>query len=84
MQVGRERGGGGEGWSKSAVPEGAARLDKRLLVRAADGDGLGVVVREVEVPGEPSLQRRDETCPISTGGETRRVQLVREGGGQSG
>ena len=24
---------------------------------------------------------RDETCPISTGGGTRRVQLVREGGG---
>ena len=25
--------------------------------------------------------RRDETCPISTGGGTRRVHLVREGGG---
>jgi hypothetical protein len=24
---------------------------------------------------------RDETCPVSTGGGTRRVQLVREGGG---
>jgi len=25
-----------------------------------------------------------ETCPISTGGGTRRVQLVREGGGEEG
>jgi len=25
--------------------------------------------------------RRDETCPVSTEGGTRRVQLVREGGG---
>jgi hypothetical protein len=26
--------------------------------------------------------RRDETCPVSTGGGTRRVQSVREGGGR--
>ena len=35
-------------------------------------------------PGPPTRRaygRRDETCPISTGGGTRRVQLVREGGG---
>ena len=34
----------------------------------------------------PPLPRRsrDETCPVSTGGETRRVQLVREGGGGGG
>ena len=29
-------------------------------------------------------RERDETCPISTGGGTRRVQLVREGGGGGG
>jgi hypothetical protein len=28
--------------------------------------------------------RRDETCPVSTGRGTRRVQLVREGGGGGG
>jgi hypothetical protein len=28
--------------------------------------------------------RRDETCPVSTEGGTRRVQLVREGGGGGG
>jgi len=28
--------------------------------------------------------RRDETCPVSTGGGTRRVQSVREGGGGGG
>jgi len=28
-----------------------------------------------------ALRRRDETCPVSTGGGTRRVQSVREGGG---
>ena len=30
------------------------------------------------------LGRRDETCPVSTGGGTRRVQSVREGGGGGG
>ena len=29
----------------------------------------------------PRARRRDETCPVSTGGGTRRVQSVREGGG---
>ena len=28
--------------------------------------------------------RRDKTCPVSTEGRTRRVQLVREGGGKGG
>ena len=32
----------------------------------------------------PYYGRRDETCPFSTGGGTRRVQSVREGGGQGG
>ena len=30
--------------------------------------------------GRQCSGRRDETCPVSTGGGTRRVQLVREGG----
>jgi hypothetical protein len=32
----------------------------------------------------PACARIDETCPISTEGGTRRVQLVREGGGRGG
>ena len=46
--------------------------------------------REPQAGGLPpslapaSEQRRDETCPVSTEGGTRRVQLVREGGGREG
>jgi hypothetical protein len=32
----------------------------------------------------PARPGRGETCPVSTGGGTRRVQLVREGGGRAG
>jgi hypothetical protein len=38
-------------------------------------------------PGTPTRRaygRRDETCPISTGGGTRRIQSVREGEGGGG
>ena len=46
------------------------------VVRGGGGGGGGeVCVRVVPKGG------RDETCPISTGGGTRRVQSVREGGG---
>ena len=31
--------------------------------------------------GASTIFSRDETCPVSTGGGTRRVQSVREGGG---
>jgi len=32
-------------------------------------------------PPHPTTVKRDETCPVCTGRGTRRVQLVREGGG---
>jgi len=38
----------------------------------------------VLVQSRSPAARRDETCPDSTGGGTRRVQLVREGGGRGG
>ena len=43
-------------------------------------------LREDRCPclGAGLRERRDETCPVSTGGGTRRVQSVREGGGGGG
>jgi hypothetical protein len=43
---------------------------------------LHLVARDAALVDVPFLRDdgRDETCPISTEGGTRRVQLVREGG----
>ena len=51
--------------------EGAGRL--RLCIRSVSHPGAGLGVSGQYV-------RRDETCPVSTGG-TRRFQLVQGGGG---
>jgi len=39
---------------------------------------------ECAAPALWNLRRRDETCPVSTEGGTRRVRFVREGGGARG
>ena len=66
-----------------------APLPRRLQVRVKLGGGTSRGRERQRVgrarcgpaplPGRQPV--RDETCPISTGGGTRRVQLVREGGG---
>ena len=63
-----------------AAPALLDRLLARLLpaVRRAAADEEGLE----GAPESPSPPRtRNETCPVSTGGGTRRVQSVREGGG---
>jgi len=52
-------------------------------VAANLGDGEALEQREVRLCAERggvAYCWRDETCPVSTGGGTRRVQLVREEG----
>jgi len=60
------------------------RDGRENLVRDAD-HALGRIERVTAhhpLPGLPraACSQRDETCPVSTGGGTRRVQLVREEG----
>jgi len=55
--------------SPAFMPQAARALRRARFARAVDAAGHG---------------RRDETCPVSTGGGTRRVQSVREGGGGGG
>jgi len=59
----------------------------------AGGDACALIVRQSEPTKITALAsqcgaswygRRDETCPVSTGGGTRRVQSVQEGGGGGG
>ena len=40
--------------------------------------------RGLRAPAAAFQKRKTETCPVSTGGGTRRVQSVREGGGGGG
>ena len=58
----------------ASVPEAPARDTAR-------GEGRGGAGRSTAA--RRARWGRDETCPVSTGGGTRRVQLVREGGGPS-
>jgi len=53
-----------------------------LLVRGRSG--RGVPRRRLRMRGRTACGRRDETCPLSTKGGTRRVQLVRGGEGRGG
>jgi len=64
---------------RRAARRGAVRRGAEGVVCLFGRDGSGESIRLTERDG-----RRDETCPISTGGGTRRVQLVREGGGGGG
>ena len=57
----------------------APGLASRLVERSARLGQLGVACPQLLDARLPRW--RDETCPVSTGGGTRRVQLVREGGG---
>jgi hypothetical protein len=86
------------GWPSSLEPLGP-RAPVSPLSRAphAGSAPSPSSSRESEVPSVPvqttftpgtssndaARRRRDETCPVCTGGGTRRVQLVREGGGPS-
>ena len=64
----------------------ATRPPAAVWARArARARGRGACRRLPSTPRRPAVTApgslRDETCPVSTGGGTRRVQLVREGGG---
>jgi len=70
-----------------------ARLTGGIVRRVASGPLENVSPRgcgECPCPGENdpllrgSTRGRDETCPVSTEGGTRRVQLVQEGGWRGG
>ena len=66
--------GGGAGLAPLACVsfEGAVLRSERAEDPAGSGAGGG--------GSGGAISKRDETCPVSTGGGTRRVQLVREGG----
>jgi hypothetical protein len=84
-------------WLQATTPAVARRtlcLTRRAPTRAWRRDARPLVRPRAVPPGGPRLlaPRRghgkvhaargmDETCPVSTGGWTRRVQSVREGGG---
>ena len=60
---------------------------------AAEGEAARGPPREDELPEGDCLEQlvlrartgeRDETCPVSTEGWTRRVHFIREGGGDGG
>ena len=81
---GRERRGDGvRARADSARADARAELDRRR--RRTRGDTLEDALRRQHAHLHAGARRRrrerDETCPVSTGGGTRRVQLVREGRG---
>ena len=81
MDTGRgnsREGGGGKGTNANSSAPAACICPEPGASPAARRDTMGgrhVYARE------RTYGRRDETRPVSTGGETRRVQSVREGGG---
>jgi len=63
-------------------PAARAALQKRGAARAeAAASARGECGRGNGRSGEGMLPTGDKTCPVSTEGGTRRIQLVREGGG---
>jgi len=63
----------------SAGPGLSSAKNMKMSMRICNASRETRGQREVRKEG-----RRDETCPVSTEGGTRRVQLVREGGGRGG
>ena len=59
----------------------AAALSRSLSPPPLD-NLLGATAGRAVGAAAGTPQRRDETCPVRSEGGTRRVQLVREGGGQ--
>jgi len=71
---GSRRGAGGRGAAHEQADDALPCLHAAQL-QGSLHSGSGFRARVQFCPSE------DETCPVSTGGGTRRVQLVREGGG---
>jgi hypothetical protein len=61
-----------------------AEMGVRMLGRLPLDPALMRCCETGEPPTRPPLSLRDETCPVSTGRRTRRVQSVQEGGGGAG
>jgi len=71
--------GGGGGGARPARRRARTHLPRRRACVARGGHGARVRPPLVGCEG-PRLSERDETCPVSTEGWTRRVHFVREGG----
>jgi hypothetical protein len=70
-----------------AARPGAARVLRALMAGAVKARPAPIEIRQsarIKQGAAPYRTRRCKTCPISTEGGTRRVQLVREGGGGGG
>jgi hypothetical protein len=71
------RGGG----DRAAEQSARFTLDSPPPVRAASGQASRWLGEAADGRHASPTRASDETCPVSTEGRTRRVQLVREGGG---
>ena len=86
-----ELGSGELEWQTPGSLQSGMRVSVRVRARNVAGDGawsLQLAKAAVIYPDAPIFVTAGsgsiETCPVSTEGGTRRVQLVREGGGRAG